>query len=208
MKERYDAVLAHVYMYNFQADRPRSSIRGHMQVSALAHLYQEGKIGHIFIAGGQVWGNEYPSLAEIMARELTRRNVNPEDIIMNPIAKDTPKEIDLFLEEAKKRGWQNIADVANDIHQRRIEHIYSKRGIKITSISAEDILSTVQQPDHSYSQFPYRRFLEKFSQSDMEKAFKRRELFVTLLYKLGFEKLLSYFAQSNRVQRFKVPFDD
>lgn len=207
MTEHYDAVLAHVYMYNFQAERPRSSIRGHMQVSALAHLYREGRIGKIFIAGGKVWGEDYPSLAELMRDELQRKSVKTEDIIINPQAKDTPKEIDLFLQEAENRNWVNIGDVANETHQRRIVLLYSKRRKKITHISAEKVLSSIQQPNHPYRQFPYLQFLENFSQSDMEKVFKRRELFVTTLYRLGFEKLLSRFARSNRVQKFKVPFD-
>src|SRR3989344_3001327 len=117
MDERYDGALAHVYMYKYNSEKPRSSLRGHIQVLALSDLYRRGRVAKIFIAGGPVWGDEYPSLAEVMARELVRKSVNPDDIVINPQGMDTPQEVDLFLEEAERQGWGKLADVANRNHQ-------------------------------------------------------------------------------------------
>ena len=68
-QERFDAVLAHTYMFKEPkiGRSLRSSLRGHMQVSALSQMHKEGRIDHIFIAGGRVWGEQFPSLADVMA---------------------------------------------------------------------------------------------------------------------------------------------
>lgn len=206
MKEKKDAVLAHVYMFDYNAERPRSSIRGRMQVSALSHLYAAGLVDKIFIAGGKVWGQDYPSLAGLMAGELVRKSVDPRDIILRPEALETGQEVDLFLEEARRRGWDSLGGIANKTHLRRIDKIYKRRGQQIEYVSAEEVLGNISQ-DHSLRPNPYRDFLSRFEVSEIERKFRRREKLVNILYILGLEKILRRIAQSRRVQKFKVPFD-
>lgn len=211
MAERLDAVLAHVYMFKQpQEGKPiRSSLRGHMQVSAISHLYHDGQIGKVFIPGGKVWGEQFPSLAEVMAQELQRRGVPEQDIVLQPEAKDTPKEIDLFLSRAKEEGWQNIASIANKTHLRRIRNIYSRRKEKIKSFATEDVLQAIEHKasEDSEAKHPYKNFLKRFKWSKLEILFNLREIGVWALYKLGLEKQTTKFAKSNRTQSFKVFFD-
>ena len=205
MKERFDAVLAHTYMFKeLQADRRlRSSLRGHMQVTALAQMYNEGRIGHIFIAGGKVWGEQYPSLAEVMAKDLESRAIPSEAIVLAPVAKDTPEEIDIFLSHSEKMGWENLASIANRAHLRRIKNIYRRRNIKVETIPTENVLTNIE----FRKRFPYRTFLKRFKLSKEELLFNIREGIVLMAYYFGLEKALTKFAQNNRVQKFKVPFD-
>lgn len=203
MKERYDAVLAHVYMYQYRSERPRSSIRGHMQVSALSNLYKERRIRNIFIAGGQVWGENYPPLAEVMREELIKRGVNEGDIVIKSQGYDTPQEVDLFIDEAKEKNWQKLADLANQSHRKRISAIYARRNTKPEAINAEDVLYNVNFRGRN----PYRRFLERFKNSELEKSFKARDRIIRLIYKLGLEKLTSKFAQSSRREKFEPNID-
>lgn len=207
MTEKYDAVLAHVYMYKYDSKKPRSGIRGHIQVSALSELYRQGAVNKIFIAGGSVWGEEYPPLANVMADELVRRSVKREAIVVNPAAIDTPQEVDLFLQEAKKQGWINLADVANKNHRRVIKRIYRSRKKDVSLISAENVLDNVRRPEHSTRPYPYRKFLEAFRNSWPEKIFKIRGVIISALYFLGLERRLSKFASKQRNERFEPSFD-
>lgn len=212
MKEaKYDAILVHGYQIRGSRRDPekfRSSLRGHMQVSSAHQLIREMGTSAIFLAVGPVWGKNYPAFAGIMERELktqlARSKTQSPEIIVKPIATTTHEEIDLFLAEAQKRGWKNLANLANKTHHRRIRAIYQKRGKPdIEIINAEDVLDNVKFKDRT----PYRHFLKAFKWSNKEIIFKAKEFLVTTLYKLGFENYLTEIAKRTRVQKSKDWFD-
>lgn len=216
MAERYGAILAHVYQIResqkdtTSASKIRSSRRGHMQVSALTQLIREGKTNVVFIAGGQVWGQEYPAFANLMGQELKNRlehaDIKHPEIVINPKAMTTDEEIGLFLKEGDEKGWNPIASVANKRHAVRIKKIYeSRRRPDVEVINAEDVLANVEFGPKARR--PYKPFLEAFRWSKMEMIFMARELVITTFYRLGLEGLLRAAAKSTRVQKGKVWFD-
>lgn len=203
MTERYDAILAHVYQLREvrkgTSRKLRPSIRSHIQISALLQLRKEDKVGTIFIAGGHVWGDDYPSFAEIMSDELIRRGVDKKAVMVRPIAQDTPAEVDAFLQEARNNSWGRIADLSNSSHQVVIKDIYRRRKQNIDLISAEQVLAE--------SRPRYRSFFGRFRTSMLELRFKKREQMIRKLYGLGLEKALSTFAKLSRKRKFTPDFD-
>lgn len=209
MAERYDAVLIHGYQLRETKDgKFRSSLRGHMQIAAASQLLREGETNAVFLAVGPVWGDQYPAFSTVMEQELKSRlgisGTQLSEVIVSPTAMTTHEEIDLFLAEAQKRGWNNVASLANKTHQARIKAIYQRRHRPdIKRINTEDVLANVNFRGRT----PYRPFLKAFKWSNKELVFRVREAVVTSLYKLGFENYLTAAAKSARVQKGKVWFD-
>lgn len=207
MTERYDAILVHSYMSPYNPDRPALSLRGYMQMAAASSLYREGRADKIIMGIGHVWGKEKPTLSEVMKENLTKRSVDPIDIVTpDDIAGvpeaadvlDTKGEVELFLDLAKKNGWGKVASLANRKHLRRVA-LYQQAGVDL--ISTEDVLRAEYNRPH------YVRFLEKFARSSAEKKFGVREAIVRTLSRLGLDNFLSRAAKSPTVQKLKLPFD-
>ena len=200
MKEaKFDALLVHVYSHPLK-ENPRPDIRGHLQVSAASHLYKEGRVSKLFIAGGHVFGEQRPALAHIMIPELIRKGVKSEDIIVVPVAIETSEEIEAFREEAEKQGWDKLASLANRAHLRRIRLIHQKANIQnIKRINAEDVLSKISKH--------YRTFINKFRNSPREMLFLVREAIVILPYYFGLRDQMAQLAKDSRIQRVKNILD-
>lgn len=198
-ERKLDAVLLHFYS---QPDTRghKLDLRNHMQVSAILAKYKKGEVGHIFIAGAATFDDKVPSVSQLMERDLTRRGVLSEDIIIDPRAMDTKTEVILFAEEAKRQGWKSLATIANMTHLKRINIIL--RQLELTNIktnSAEQILTD--------SSSRYYSFLRNFAQSSREFLFGIREKIVVSLYSRFSIERVDRFAKNSFVQRIKNYLD-
>ena len=199
MAERPRPILAHVYWNRELFDGEiHPSLRGTMQACALYLLKRRDAIDKIFIAGGYLWGEEYPSFAQVLTYEL-------EDIgVAGPItcvakATDTSGEIDLFLKEAKKEKWSNLTFLANRDHLRRIDDLLRAKKVKgATLIASEDVL--VQYPF-------FQNFVENFGQSEHEELFKKYNNKVLLAYRLKLGWLLKLASKGRKEKKPPSLFD-
>lgn len=206
MSERYDAILAHCYGYRETRNGVRGSIRMRMQARAVAEIAKREDEAVIFMGAAKLWGENYPSLADLLASEITKRGIALSRLIVIPQAWDTPQEVDLFLKEAQKNGWVKIADVANDSHYIVIKEIYRRRQQNPDCFSTEDILLESEHTTQGHGGH-FRGFIERFRNSEIEEEFRKREKIISLAYKLGLEKLLSLFAMLSRKRKFSTKFD-
>jgi len=193
-------VLTHVYQIREAFDGSiQPTKRGLMQVCAIWELARQERIDGVLVAGGKVWGEQYPVFSEVLARQMRQIGVDIPIFIFSD-AMDTPQEINTYLKEAKKREWKKLVFVGNETHLERIKNRVKARGIKEANfISSEEVLT----------QMPYfHQFVEEFKQSQIEANFKRREARVRLAYKLGLEKTLTLVARMGRKRPFKVNFDE
>ncbi len=207
MTERYDALLVHSYMSPYNPERHVLSLRGHMQMAAVASMYREGEVAKIFLGIGHVWGKDKPTLSAVMKDNLIKRSVDPVDIVtFDDLAKetgasdvgDTKGEVELFLDLANRNGWGNIASIANRTHLKRVA-TYQEAEVRL--ISTEDVLGAEYNRPH------YIRFLETFARSSAERKFVMRETIVRTLSRLGLDGVLRRAAKSPIVQALKLPFD-
>ena len=194
-------VLAHSYGYQESATSIRPSQRGLMQACALWILEHQYKIDSIFIAGGHLWGESYPSLAEVLKEESIKIGVSIP-IYTKSIAADTPQEIDTFLERAESKFGLQLIFLANRTHLLRVRQILNSRHVKVLRepilLATEDILTEA----------PYfQTYVDNFANSKEEKEFQKRELQVRMAYRFGLERLLTAFAQKSRKKKFQPKFD-
>ena len=104
MKEnRFDAVLVHGYWLSqgkdkLGRDRPViPSLRARLGVRAAVLMYQEGLVKNIVLAGGHIWGGDYPSSAELMAKDAVGRyHVPAESVFIGGDAISTDEEVKII----------------------------------------------------------------------------------------------------------------
>lgn len=119
----------------------KPSMRTHLEERALAKGYHEGKFTHINLVAGNIWGEEYPSLAEIMGRNLVKKyHVPQESITIKPVAADTGTEIDVFLANAEGKNT-DLADVAMRTHNCTLPLHYKRKGREdVKRLNVEGVL--------------------------------------------------------------------
>lgn len=206
MKESYDAVMLHGYMFKNQGLNAQTPnwLRNHMQDTAGAHLYHSGVAKKLFLPAGHYWGKDKPANSDLMKEELMRRGVPEDAIVTRPLALDTGTEIDLFTEEARIQGWEDIAGVSNATHTPRIRLNYHQKGIiGVDQIKAESVLRGITHR----GKFPYQKFLSKFSKSRSEILFKFREKVVRGVTRLHQEENLRRISNFPFIQNLKAFFD-
>ncbi len=141
--KQYDAILVHVYwLSNIDGD-VKLSTRSNLVAASAASLYLQGKVKNIVITGGKIWGKEYPSVARLMANELTNTFTIPQEhIFIKDIALNTSQEIDEFLKIAEKMNWQSLLDLASKKHFWTISKLYMNKGVKdkVEFVNMEDVL--------------------------------------------------------------------
>lgn len=200
MKE-LDAVLVHAYYLKPPSrlnNLSRTDLRGHMQVVSAADMYRRGEVKKLFLAGGYFFGQEKPSIAEVMSWELIRRGVPKEDIVIKAVALETSEEINAFLEEFGDK--ENLGSVANRIHNRRIKLIHEKLNIvNIRRFNADAIIKRIS--------LKHARFVEKFNNSWSETIFLARESLVIIPYILGFSSVMSRLTRDPLVGKIKSTID-
>jgi len=198
MKERI--ALIHVYQLREAFDGSiQPSKRGLIQACAAYELARRGEIDTIFIAGGNVWGEEYPPFSRVLAEQMQQIGVRvPINAVSS--AMDTPQEIDEYLKMTADKPNSQYIFIANRTHLDRIKDRVASRGIANAEfIAAEDVLK----------ELPYfKKFIEEFERSEIENKFKKREARVRFVYRLGLEKFFTFIAKKGRKRRFSVDFDE
>ncbi|MCL4416032.1 MAG: hypothetical protein M1365_04950 [Actinobacteria bacterium] len=188
VSETPDAILTHGYWLSDR--KPGSgfgtglSLRSRLAVRATAlgyKSYQNGfdqekdKKPKVFLAAGEIWGENEPSVGELMKDELINKFHVPEgNIIVRDEAVGTSGEIDLFLEEAKKQGWTNVVDIAAKRHgwslpiiwRRSLKKVSTKEEINVTRKSAEEIIK--EKDTNRWA----KKLVDKFSHSKYERRYK------------------------------------
>jgi hypothetical protein len=205
MSERphYDAMLVHFYIAKSRPGEVGIGRRNHFQDVAAAHIYREGLVGTLFLGGGWRWNRNAPSFALLQKDDLVQRGVKECDIVINPLARETSQEVDLFLNAAREHGWADIASLASGPHVNRIGLIYQSRGVAVKVHSANDVLVGIRVD----GQYPYRQLLDVIQNSRSENVFQVKEKILTRLYKYGFEDLCRFLSQIRLTENIKGLID-
>lgn len=204
-----DAILAHTYLMSETEDgRFSQSLRGKLVARAAARLFDGGRgANQIVVAGGKIWGEEGPSLAELMTRDLVNRyHIPREKIVSTPEdigqeARETTVEIEIFLQLAKERGWTRLAEVAEP------KHIWSLRQLhKKMPGWQEIILKTSDELLRSDNQ-KIKKLLSRFRWSRYELMHALYEGTKTTLLLLGYspKRLVSKAEHSRRSKMPHLP---
>ena len=139
---KIDGILIHAYWFSQNSDSSIGlSSRGNLVTAAAAQLIINNVCNYIVLAGGHIWGPQFPSLAMVMQQELVEKFHIPKDrIIVEDSAMDTNDEIDIFLEIAKKFKWNRIGSLASTKHFMTIPKIYSYKHQHAVFLSTENVL--------------------------------------------------------------------
>lgn len=144
----FDAVLVHCY-WPSEGNRFHLGLRTRLADRAAALVYDEGKgAKHIVLAGGYLWGSDYPSDAELMANELTEKYHIPREAIIRGDAQSTLGEVEAFMELARERGWTRLLSIAAEKHLWTIPGVFKKYGADVVFRSDEDILKDKNPNPH------------------------------------------------------------
>ena len=93
------------------------------------------------MAAGFIWGDTYPSIAEVMVKQLTNRYRIPKDkIIIRDIALNTKDEIEVFKGLAKKYAWKQVASLSAKKHLWTLPLLYKDTSLHPTFFAYEDVL--------------------------------------------------------------------
>ena len=188
-KPQYDAVLVHGYWLTERGDNTALALRSRLAVRATALLYKEGRVKKIFLAAGKFWGDEYPSVGEVMARELeTVYGIPPEEIVIEDEAYSTGGEIKRFLQSAERNGWTNLLDIAFDQHLRVIPDVFKQYKGKAKLESVEQTIRRYDSNKHIL------HLLNRLANSEFEADFALYESLLSLglnvpLVRLNYDKL-------------------
>ena len=145
-KPRYDALLIHGYwMSEPKPGNVRLALRSRLAVRAAVLAYDGGRGARkIVIDLGHLWGTDYPSEGNLMAKKLADKYSIPHDaIILGENAYSTGGEVKSFLELAKQNGWTSLLDVAFARHHWTIPGVYKQyghEGISVAYGNIEDII--------------------------------------------------------------------
>lgn len=198
---RFDAIHIHGYWMSQMGDDSlvKLGLRSRLATRAAATIYDEGRgADKIVLTLGQMWGEEYPSVAQLMKEELVEKyRVPAGDVIARGEAYSTNGEVDTFLSLAQQHGWTNVLDVAAQKHLWTIPSIYKKRGVESQFQSVEETLrGESAHLDH---------LLDRLAQSKYEYAFTLYEGVVWTAMHLpgGYERM----DKMNQAQRDKKGHD-
>lgn len=136
----------HGYWMSEKGKRTDLSLRSGLVTRAGVVEYRDrkskGEKVVIFANLDHLWGPDEPAEGNLIKQRLdTRYGVSSEDIVVRQDAWSTGGEVKSFAEEATKRGWGRLVDIAFRPHiALTIPNIYKKLGIKPHFETAEDIL--------------------------------------------------------------------
>jgi hypothetical protein len=174
-KPQYDAVLVHGYWLTEKGDKTALALRSRLAVRAAALLYKEGRVKKIFLAAGKFWGDEYPSVGELMAKELEAvYGIPPEEIVIGDEAYSTGGEVKRFLQSAERSGWTNLLDIAFDQHLKTIPNVFKQHKGRASLESVEQILRKNDPNRH------VKHLLDRLASSEFEADFALYERLVSI----------------------------
>ncbi len=160
----FDAVLVHCYWLS-ENGTTQLGLRSRLADRAAALFYDHGKgAKKIVLAGGHLWGKEYASAAELMAKELEEKYHVPKSAIIIPEqeAYSTGGEVEIFTQLANEKEWTNLLDIAAQKHLWTIPGIYKKIGADVKFKSDEEILREKDSNPH------VKRLLKRLGRSRYE----------------------------------------
>lgn len=202
----FDAILIHCYWLS-ENSKFNLGLRTRLANKAAALFYDHGRgTKNIVLAGGYLWGQDYPSIAELMAKELQEKYHIPKHaIIIKKDAYSTGGEVETFLNLAQERGWTRLLDIAFDKHLWTIPGVYKKIGENVQFRSVEEILEKQNDP-HLES------ILKKLGRSKYEIDFMLYEAgvwFAMHLPNFDYEKLeeIRKTRSTKKNKDFVVPLD-
>lgn len=145
----FDAVLVHCY-WPSEGNKSHLGLRTRLADRAAALVYDRGKgTRHIVLTGGHLWGPEYPSNAELMAKELEEKyHVPKEAIIIRGYAQSTFGEVETFMELARERGWTRLLSIAAEKHLWTVPGVFKKYGENVVFRSDEEIIKRKDPNPH------------------------------------------------------------
>lgn len=142
----FDVALVHCYWLSQKGEtgKVKLSLRSRLSVRAAALAYHTGLVGNLVFTVGKIWGEDYPSVAQKMAEELSEKYQVPQErIIVSEDAFSTKKEITTFLQIAKEKGWTKLLDISAKAHQKTIPALYQRMGQEVSIQSVEGIIGGI-----------------------------------------------------------------
>lgn len=196
----FDAALVHCYWLSQKGEtgKVKLSLRSRLGVRAAALAYNTGLVGNIVFTVGKIWGEDYPSVAQKMAGELSEKyQVPQEKIIVSEDAFSTKKEITTFLQIARENGWTKLLDISAKAHQRTIPALYQRMGQEVSIRSVEGIIG--EKDD-----VRVKRLVERLGRSKYELSFLLYEAGVQLI--MGVDRDYTFLnQQATEHRRVKSP---
>jgi len=203
--ERFDGALLHVYGYKEAKITPtaseRPAMRERLVIAAGRELQKRGLIDNVVVSGGAMLGRNEP-LSELAAEDFERKtNIESKNMYIKSTAPTTTSgELKSLREEARNHGWNNLLSISWGIHKPRVEvlikKIFKKTKMKLTTLSAEEILTTLPEPRN---QERYGRIIEGIHNSESEKKWEAYEKKILPLMKIPFgSQLLDFISRAYR----------
>jgi len=190
--------LVHCY-WPSEENRFHLGLRTRLADRAAALVYDHGKgARRIVLNGGHFWGENYPSSAELMAKELKDKYNVPESAIIIPEqeAYSTQGEVEIFTQLANKEGWTRLLDIAAEKHLWTIPGIYKKIGVDVKFKSDEEILKEKDSNPH------IKRLLKRLGRSRYELGLMLHEAGIWIAMRL-LDIDYKRFEDRNRSKRTK-----
>lgn len=190
-KPQYDAIFIHGYWLS--ESKSGLALRTRLAVRAGALAYDNSKgAKYIFLDQGHLWGPDYPSEGQLMAKELMEKyHVPSEAIIFKGEAYSTGGEVKLFIDEVRQNGWAKVLDIAFAKHHLTIPKIFEKTNIDVEFQSIEEIIEEKDNNPHA------KNLIKRFRRSEYEFFFGFYEAAIWLaMHFPGFN--YKAFEQSNQ----------
>lgn len=167
---------------SFEDGQVTVSVRGKLQAAAGKSLADQFDL--LVLNTGLLWGKDADSYAEIFKKELVRRGVKPEKILIldngHPKALDTSVEIESLARETKKHpDWKFVTEVAFADHLKTIDLIYDKLELpKPEFRSTESIISKLGTKKDK----DLLRFLKNSPEEKMFQLYEKLNLFAINIF--------------------------
>jgi|SRR3989344_3202327 len=144
-KPRYDGAVVHLYWLSDPKSDPSQpqkailSSKSRVAAQAAALLDKNEGVGQFVLAVGQVWGEEYPSVAELAKQEMIQAGVDGSKIVIDK-GLDTNDEVTAYRTHAS--DWKNPVAVAFEPHLGTLADVYRLGGVILPEIrTVEEIVS-------------------------------------------------------------------
>lgn len=143
----FDAALIRGYWLSTKNDQTNLSLRSRLAVRAGASLYKSGAVKELVLAIGKEWGNDQPSVADLMKQELLKKyGINEQAVKVIGDALNSEAETLAFLKYAAEHQYRNLIDLSFSIHQRTLKTTYRHSDLVPEFTKVEDVLKFDDNP--------------------------------------------------------------
>lgn len=127
----YDMIATHLFWLSEKQGKPVPSLRGRLLILATAvEYYRQHEKPNIILTTGQVWGDKYPSVAEVAKEELVKKYKIPIEKIVVELTdakgnpnRETTAEIEGIIKTA---GENRVLEIAEPEHLKTIRNLHEK----------------------------------------------------------------------------------